>query len=267
MPGLKGRFFERRKEARRERREERQEEPNEQKTLLSSNSGLLKSRPFRSWLAEREPLIGTREKLLFGIPRTSPDPLPPGITPAQAVAAVESTSWAKGLAEGVCKAAGLTGPPYDLCVNNYKRKVALGALGLTTAQLTPELVGPLRRRGPGRPPRVATEAPTEAEPPAAPPPPPAGKHVKQEHWQEGKKHGNWIADIYMEIKRGNKVFFTGDPHKTGAKLVVFEKDSGNSYVSRPLSIQELDYITRQINKDKTLDVGIYGSPIEGAKKA
>jgi len=264
MPGLKGRFFERRKEARRERREERQEEPNEQKTLLSSSAGLLKSRPFRSWLKEREPLLGNREKLLFGIPRTSPDPLPPGITASQAVAAVESTSWAKGLAEGVCKAAGLIGPPYDLCVTNYKRKVALGALGLTTAQLTPEIFAP-RRRGPGRPPRTEPEVPPAA--PALPAPPEKHeKHEKQEHWQEGKKHANWIADVYMEIKRGNKIFFTGDPAKSGTKLVVFEKDSGNSYVSRPLSVQELDYIVRQLKKDKSLDVGIYGSPIEGAKK-
>ncbi len=263
MPGLKGRFFERRKETRKDRREEFREEKHERKPL-SSSSGFLKSRPLISWLNEREPLIGNREKLLFGIPRTTPDPLPPGMTPAQAVAAVESTSWAKGLAEGVCKAAGLTGPPYDQCVTNYKRKVALGALGLTTAQLTPEISAAPKRRGPGRPLKTPEEVPTEPTPtPAAPPL--HGKHEKQEHWQEGKKHGNWIADIYMEIKRDNKIFFTGDPARSGTKLVVFEKDSGNSYVSRPLSIQELDYIVRQIKKDKALDIGVYGSPIEGAK--
>ena len=207
--------------------------------------------------------------MLFGIPRTTPDPLPPGVTPTQAVEAVESTSWAKGIAEGVCSAAGLTGVPYSDCVRNYKRKVALGALGLTAAQLTGQPAPP-KRRGPGRIP--APVAPPETE---APTPAPAErkKYEKteqpQEHFIHGKKTGNWLADVHEELQRGNDVFFTGDPGKSGTKILVIEK-SGKSYISRPLSIQELDTLTKEMKKDKSLTIGVQlpgTAAVNEAKKA
>ena len=222
---------------------------------------ILKAKPLRSWLKEREPLIGSRDKLLFGIPRTSPDPLPAGVTPQQAVEAVESTSWAKGLAEGVCAATGLTGESLEICVTNYKRKVALGALGLTAAQLTGE--APIRKkRGPGRLP--ATPAAPVAEERSKKF---AKTETSQEHWTSGRKRGDWISDIHVELGRGNQVFFTGPPDKSGTKLLVVEKDSGKSFVSRPLSIQELDFLSRAAQKGD-IQMGIYGSPPpEGTRKA
>jgi hypothetical protein len=232
---------------------------------------LLKARPLFTWLEEREPLIG-RQKILFGIPRTSPDPLPEGVTAIQAVEAVESTSWAKGLAEGVCGATGLTGAPYNECVTNYKRKVALGALGLTSAQLIGEPI--IKHRGPGRP-KEDKIVPQQPEVPAAAPavesrPKKYEKTVEiREHFINGKKTGNWMQDIRDEISQGNEVYFTGPPNQSGTKLLVTEK-SGKSFISRQLSIQELDEISKAMKKDKSLVVGVQlpgTSAVDGAKKA
>jgi len=138
------------------------------------------------------------------------------LTPEQAVAAVEATSWARGIAEGVCRAAGLSGDAYATCVRNFKRKVALGSLGLTAEQL-----------------RV----------PRAPPPPPPRKpklrkkaREKREHFPKGEELRTAITEA-IEVY-GDEVYWSGPP-KTGVKLVIREKETEKVYISRPLTIQEV----------------------------
>lgn len=81
-------------------------------------------------------VLANRRTLVLGEPlvvRLGIDPpeLPPGVTFEEAVAVVEGTSWAKGLAEGMCvKLAGLTPgtAEYRVCLRRVSRKVAEGLL-------------------------------------------------------------------------------------------------------------------------------------------
>lgn len=101
-------------------------------------SNLLEKKPIRAWLKERETLL-PRPKfadmlnlLQFSESKHVAIPLPPGVSPREAVDLVAETSWAKNLAAGVCsKLAGLTGTAYDRCVVNASKKVAMGLLGVT----------------------------------------------------------------------------------------------------------------------------------------
>lgn len=65
--------------------------------------GLLKNKPIRSFLKERETLI-SRKKLvdILEINPLMGQELPPGIRPEDAIEVVARSAWARGLAEGVC---------------------------------------------------------------------------------------------------------------------------------------------------------------------
>jgi len=109
---------------------------------------VLERKPVRSYLKEREPLI-PRPKII--------DLLEPGlrfaqvdaVAPSEAIEVVAGSSWARGLAEGVC------GPGYagfnpgtrefDSCVYHISHKVAARILGMTWAPPTPPVPPPARR--------------------------------------------------------------------------------------------------------------------------
>jgi len=115
---------------------------------------VLERKPLRNYLKEREPLI-PRPKII--------DILEPGLSfaqidtvaPTDAIEVVAGSSWARGLAEGVC------GPGYagfgpgtrefDSCVYNVSHKVAARVLGMTwTPAPTPPAPIPTRRPRRGR---------------------------------------------------------------------------------------------------------------------
>jgi len=112
----------------------------------------LEKRPLRTFIQERETLI-PRKKLVdilevFGIELTQV-PLPANVRPEQAVEVVAGSSWARGLAEGVC-GPGYAGfspgtPEFERCVFNVSHKVAAGTLGIPWTPPT-GAPAPARRR-------------------------------------------------------------------------------------------------------------------------
>jgi len=119
-----------------------------------SMAGILDRKPARTFLREREPLIPRRK--LVGILGIDPDltfaqvpPILDRVRPEEAIEVVAQSSWARGLAEGVC-GPGYAGfvpgtPEFERCVYNVSHKVAARTLGMTW---TPPPVAP-----PPRPPR------------------------------------------------------------------------------------------------------------------
>ena len=100
-------------------------------------SKVLGNTPVRKFLKEREPLI-QRPKIvdLVGERLLGQEVgLPPGISPEAAIETVARSTWAHGLAEGVCGPgyAGFTPgtPEFISCVYNVSHKVAARVLGLT----------------------------------------------------------------------------------------------------------------------------------------
>ena len=97
---------------------------------------VLKDKPIRKFLKEREPLIN-RSKLVdtLDLNLRGQVELPPGVTPEAAVETVARSAWAHGLAEGVCGPgyAGFTPrtPEFESCVYHVSHKVAARVLGLT----------------------------------------------------------------------------------------------------------------------------------------
>jgi hypothetical protein len=97
---------------------------------------VLKDKPIRKFLKEREPLI-SRPKLVdtLDLNLRGQVALPPGVTPEAAVETVARSAWARGLAEGVC-GPGYAGfapgtPEFESCVYHVSHKVAARVLGLT----------------------------------------------------------------------------------------------------------------------------------------
>jgi len=125
--------------------------------LVSPLSTVLGRKPVRTYLKERETLI-PRKKIVdvLGI---DPDltfaqipPVPPvvdRVRPEEAIEVVASSSWARGLAEGVC-GPGYAGfspgtPEFERCVYNVSHKVAARVLGMIWAPpLAPPVVPPRR---------------------------------------------------------------------------------------------------------------------------
>jgi len=119
---------------------------------------VLQRKPFRTYLKERETLI-PRKKLVdiigidpefFGVYEQPPVPIVDTVSPTNAIEVVAGSSWARGLAEGVCGPgyAGFTPgtSEFDRCVYNVSHRVAARVLGMTWAPAPP--VAP-----PPRPPR------------------------------------------------------------------------------------------------------------------
>jgi len=116
---------------------------------------VLERKPIRTYLKERETLI-PRKKLIdilgidpefFGV--FEQPPIVDAVSPANAIEVVAGSSWAKGLAEGVCGPgyAGFTPgtPEFDRCVYNVSHRVAARVLGMTWAPPpTPPVVPPRR---------------------------------------------------------------------------------------------------------------------------
>jgi hypothetical protein len=106
--------------------------------------------PVRTFLREREPLLPHKRLIeIFG--HTFAQKIE-GIRPEQALEVVATTTWAKGLAQGVCGPgyAGFTPgtPEYDSCVYNVSHKVAAGTLGMSWTP--PPMPAPLPTRRPRR---------------------------------------------------------------------------------------------------------------------
>ena len=108
---------------------------------------LLKDKPVRTFLKERETLI-PRPKLIDIIEGelAGQIELPPGVSPEDAVEIVSRSAWARNLAAGVC-GPGYAGfspgtPEFDRCVSSVSHKVAARVLGLTW----PLPTRPARRR-------------------------------------------------------------------------------------------------------------------------
>jgi hypothetical protein len=107
---------------------------------------VLERKPVRTYLKEREPLI-PRPKIvdILNLSDLSFAQIPAvdSVSPANAIEVVAGSSWARGLAEGVC------GPGYagfspgshefDSCVFHISHKVAARVLGMTW---TPPPVAP-----------------------------------------------------------------------------------------------------------------------------
>jgi len=112
----------------------------------------LERKPVRTYLKERETLI-PRKKLVDILGNPGPEiPIVDTVSPANAIEVVAGSSWARGLAEGVCGPgyAGFTPgtPEFDRCVYNVSHKVAARVLGMTWAPppAPPVPVRPPRRR-------------------------------------------------------------------------------------------------------------------------
>jgi len=117
---------------------------------------VLERKPVRTYLKERETLI-PRKKLvdIFGIDPLIFEQVPivDAVSAANAIEVVAGSSWARGLAEGVC------GPGYagfspgtaefDRCVYNVSHRVAARVLGMTWAPPVAPPPRPPRRRSPG----------------------------------------------------------------------------------------------------------------------
>jgi len=115
---------------------------------------VLERKPIRTYLKERETLV-PRKKLvdIFGIDPLvfEQAPVPPivdTVSPANAIEVVAASSWARGLAEGVCGPgyAGFSSgtPEFDRCVYHVSHKVAARVLGMTWVPPAPPVAPPPR---------------------------------------------------------------------------------------------------------------------------
>jgi len=119
---------------------------------------VLDRKPVRTYLKERETLV-PRKKLtdilgidpsLFGFEQVPPiPPIVDTVSPANAIEVVAASSWARGLAEGVCGPgyAGFTPgtPEFERCVYNVSHKVAARVLGMAWVPPPAPPVVPPRR--------------------------------------------------------------------------------------------------------------------------
>jgi hypothetical protein len=105
---------------------------------------VLERKPFRTYLKERETLI-PRKKLVdvFGIDPLvfEQGPVVDAVSAANAIEVVAGSSWARGLAEGVC-GPGYAGfspdtPEFNRCVYNVSHRVAARVLGMTWSPTPP----------------------------------------------------------------------------------------------------------------------------------
>jgi hypothetical protein len=122
-----------------------------------SMAGILDRKPARTFLREREPLVPHKKLVdVLGVdPLTFAQdvPVPPvvdRVRPEEAIEIVAQSSWARGLAEGVCGLgyAGFTPatPEFERCVYNVSHRVAARVLGMTwTPPPTPPVRPPRRR--------------------------------------------------------------------------------------------------------------------------
>jgi len=123
---------------------------------------VLERKVIRTYLKERETLIP--RKKLVDVPGIDPDflsfeqmPVPPvvdRVRPEEAIEVVAASSWARGLAEGVC-GPGYAGfnpgtPEFERCVYNVSHKVAARVLGMTWMPPPAPPVAPPPRRPPRR---------------------------------------------------------------------------------------------------------------------
>jgi len=110
---------------------------------------VLERKPVRTYLKEREPLI-PRPKIIDMLEPSLRFAQVDAVPPAEAIEVVAGSSWARGLAEGVC------GPGYagfspgtrefDSCVYHISHKVAARVLDMTwTPPPTPPAPLPTRR--------------------------------------------------------------------------------------------------------------------------
>jgi len=112
---------------------------------------VLERKPFRTYLKERETLIPHRKLVdIIDIdPRIFEQaPIVDTVSAANAIEVVAGSSWARGLAEGVC------GPGYagfspgtsefDRCVYHVSHKVAARVLGMTWVPAAPPVAPPPR---------------------------------------------------------------------------------------------------------------------------
>jgi len=113
---------------------------------------VLERQPVRTYLKEREPLI-PRSKIIDVLNldlRFAQIPAIDTVSPANAIEVVAGSSWARGLAEGVC-GLGYAGfspgtAEFDRCVYHVSHKVAARVLGMTwTPPPTPPAPLPARR--------------------------------------------------------------------------------------------------------------------------
>ena len=132
--------------------------------------GVLEDKPIRTYLKEREPLLPHKkivDVLGIGYPadyddvwgglirefaQGPPPPILDRVRPEEAIEVMAGSSWAHGLAEGVCgpKYVGLPSgsPEYDRCVYNVSHKVAARSLRMEWTPPptpTPAVARPRRR--------------------------------------------------------------------------------------------------------------------------
>jgi len=91
--------------------------------------GILPVGPVRKALYERKTIV-LKEPLVKAL-GLDPQVLPPGVTYEEAVAVIEGSRWAKGLADGMCSKLFGTVPgtkEHDACVKRVARRVAEGLL-------------------------------------------------------------------------------------------------------------------------------------------
>lgn len=119
---------------------------------------MLDRKPVRTYLKERETLVPRKklidvldiDSVLFGFEQVpSIPPIVDTVSPANAIEVVAGSSWARGLAEGVC-GPGYAGfspgtPEFERCVYNVSHKVAARVLGMAWAPPPAPPVAPPRR--------------------------------------------------------------------------------------------------------------------------
>jgi len=115
---------------------------------------VFRRKPIITYLTEREPLL-PRPKIidflsLDELRSFAQIPAVDTVRPEAAIEVVASSSWARGLAEGVC-GLGYAGfapgtPEFDRCVYHVSHKVAARTLGMAwTPPPTPPTAAPPRR--------------------------------------------------------------------------------------------------------------------------
>jgi len=116
-------------------------------------SEIFQRKVIRTYLKERETLI-PRKKLVdvFGIDPLifEQAPIVDAVSAANAIEVVASSSWARGLAEGVCGPGYVGFSPgtseFDRCVYHVSHRVAARVLGMTWVPPAPVAPPPIPRR-------------------------------------------------------------------------------------------------------------------------
>lgn len=135
---------------------------------------VLREKPLRSWLEERETLI-PRPKLISSFTKRTVPPieLPVGVTRGEAVEAIAGTNWARGIAQGIADKGGLSGKTRDDFIERFAYQVAEG---IVTSSYLPAITT-LAPRGPGRPRKEAEGGKTVR----------IGKEITREELEEEKR--------------------------------------------------------------------------------